>query len=152
MQTQSKYQELIEEFPRLYRAVSENSEPFGYWGFQCGEGWYPLLRQLSADIDSVVRDNGIDPLSDAWPRAAQVKEKFGCLRIYLSWPQPVTEALSSAVHHLVQTAQTQSSTICEDCGVPGQLRKGPWIHTKCDHCEAKFNKEKSEWDFSKSMI
>ena len=43
-------------------------------GFECGDGWEPLIRRLCGDLRK------IGPEADF--RVAQVKEKFGGLRFY----------------------------------------------------------------------
>jgi hypothetical protein len=61
---------------------------------------------------------------------AQVKEKFGSLRLYMNNETPY---ISGAI----AMAESMSGHICEVCGEPGQRRSGGWIRTLCDDCEKK---------------
>jgi len=156
---------LLADFPRLYRDHSKPmSETCMCWGFSCGDGWYDLLHKLSADIETASASAGLDRDSDGWPRATQVKEKFGTLRFYVDVTAPpkvedleVDQATApsgfiafrpvasvKAIRDLVETAEAASATICEECGAPGSLRQGGWWHTYCDACEAEYLASKAK--------
>ena len=48
------------------------------WGFECMDGWFLLLRNLSLGLEALILAM---PEEERKPfRAAQVKEKFGTLR------------------------------------------------------------------------
>lgn len=93
--------------------------PLSERGFECGDGWYEILRGVSAKIEA------LDPSGKVW--AVQVKQKFGVLEIYLSSGHPEIEAL------LRQVREVSAST-CEVCGAPGKLHRGSWYHVACDRC------------------
>lgn len=81
---------------------------------ECGEGWkslyVPLIERCKAEGVAVL----------------QVKEKLGGLRFYVG-------AASDDLHHAIETAESKSFTLCEQCGDPGELRKGGgWWQTLCD--------------------
>lgn len=61
------------------------------------------------------------------PRAAQVKEKFGGLRFYMTH---YTDEMSA----LIREAEQKAEQTCEVCGVVGESRGGGWIKTLCDSC------------------
>ncbi|MEQ1533773.1 MAG: hypothetical protein HOO97_11770 [Sideroxydans sp.] len=42
--------------------------------FECGDGWFELIYQLSQDIETVARKNGLIPDSLEWPLCRQVNE------------------------------------------------------------------------------
>lgn len=65
--------------------------------------------------------------SPPYPKAMQVKEKFGGLRFYMNY---YVEDLED----LISEAESQSYNICEKCGKPGKSREGGWIVTLCDDC------------------
>jgi hypothetical protein len=98
---------LCEEFPSIFRnRTADMRESCMRWGFECGDGWYNIIRGLcltvtynyktSKDLklDGRVLPEGTewdDPEWDSyfWDHtgagvvvAAQVKEKFGTLRFY----------------------------------------------------------------------
>jgi len=105
---------LIAAFPKLYRVQRM------LWGFECGDGWYDLLYELSAELEAL-----IDPDEEFPICAVQVKEKFGGLRFYLS---SETEEMSELIHK----AEVKSEHTCEICGAPGRPRGGGWIAVLCN--------------------
>lgn len=66
------------------------------------------------------------------PCAAQVKEKFGTLRYYMTF-------YNEDVEMEISKAEKLSSKTCESCGAPGKTRDGGWIRTLCDTCDGKSN-------------
>ena len=64
------------------------------------------------------------------PEIAQVKEKFGTLRIYVDGSNDFLDGMVNAM-------ELASGYICEDCGRPGTRRSGGWILTQCDECHGK---------------
>lgn len=93
------------------------------YGFSCGEGWFPLLRDLLS---------AIKPLAPAGFSVDQVKQKFGELCIYVSGETPEIEAL-------IEDAIVASRRTCEWCGAPAELehpRRYSWVMTLCPACSA----------------
>jgi hypothetical protein len=88
------------------------------WGFDCGDGWFDLIDQLSADLA---------PLGVV---ATQVKEKYGGLRFYYHCPSETDDKADE----LVEAAEEKSYTICELCGEPGECNTGPWYRVRCHDC------------------
>lgn len=100
------------DFPDLYRELR--------WGFECDDGWEPLIRRLSEKLKGT--DTG----------CVQVKEKFGGLRFYV---YEDTEPSSKAI----DDAEAESFKTCEVCGSPGSLRRRGsgsfgWLKTLCHPC------------------
>lgn len=103
-------QQLYEAFPRLYRGRQlPASESSMSWGFECGDGWFDLIGNLSKAIEDNARSEGIDPQSDHWPEAVQVKNKFGSLRFHLRHNTEATRMLRDA-------ALTASQGIADEPG------------------------------------
>lgn len=99
---------LIAEFPDLFSECQDN-----IW---IGEGWLPLVRELSAQI----------VLSNPTCRALQVKEKFGSLRFYVKDAYPTTQQLIALV-------EDASSDICDQCGDTGSIvRTNGWQLGRCE--------------------
>jgi len=67
----------------------------------------------------------------------QVKEKFGTLRFYYSGGDDY-------ISGMVTLAEAMSGTTCEGCGNPGERRGGGWVHTYCEPCETKREKERAQ--------
>lgn len=94
------------------------------FGFECGDGWLPILEDLFADIDEAAKRDGL-----ACFRVVQVKEKFGGLRVY-------ADNGSDATENLIKEAENLAWMTCERCGQAGKLRRSAsgWFKTLCDAC------------------
>jgi hypothetical protein len=94
------------------------------WLDHVGPGWHPLLQQLHTDIAAL----------DPGYKVAQVKEKFGGLRVYL------TAYRHPDINTLIHAAEAQSQETCEGCGAPGRIRNRVnrvWLQCLCDVCVEK---------------
>lgn len=115
---------LCEKYPKIFVDRHGNMRSTAMcWGFDCGDGWYDLIDVLCAHLQAMTDNN---PNNDRFPQivAAQVKEKFGGLRFYVS--------ASSDYHDgLIGMAESMSYRICEVCGNPGTPNKRGWIRTTC---------------------
>lgn len=100
-------QEILQRFDSL----------FEYKTLSLPDGWCNILWKLL----SVVEHN--NPPSDF--KILQVKEKFGTLRIYCSNSTP-------EIDKFIMATEIQSGKICEQCGMPGELRKRMWVKTLCE--------------------
>jgi ribosomal protein L40E len=121
---------LKDKYPLLY-ADMHNTTPQRScmcWGVEAGDGWYELLDTLGSKLEPLIKkyveEHGEE---EAHPRAAQVKEKFGGLRFYMT---AQTDEMTAAIVE----AEDASETICERCGAPGVIRDGGWMTVKCDKC------------------
>jgi hypothetical protein len=104
------------------------------WGVDCEDGWFDLLDTLCGEIQRHVdwksKDLSQEEKESLQVVASQVKEKFGTLRFYYYGGDDTTDGM-------IDMAEALSAKICEDCGVPGQLRTNGWHRTVCDSCEGK---------------
>lgn len=133
-------------FPLLYadRTASIRESCMG-WGFECGDGWFKLLWDLSEKLEKIIATlphhckfcgNTLTKCEcegkyeDFWPRASQVKEKFGTLRFYMT---SHTDEIDEAIH----TAARLSAITCENCGETGKLNNEGWCIVLCDKCDTK---------------
>lgn len=115
---------LVEKYPNLYKEYGgDPRETCMHWGFSHGDGWYDLIEELSEKLE---------PFGVV---AAQVKEKFGGLRFYLDYPKHLSDEDMEKVREIKNEAEEKSYKTCENCGEPGELRRGGWIRTLCDKCE-----------------
>jgi hypothetical protein len=126
--------QMEERFPKMF------AEPYG--GFCCGEGWWPIIESLCANIQSRIdwnektrlqlqEDNPYEhPIPKAVPQVtvAQIKEKFGGLRFYY-------DGGDDEISGMVSMAEAWAGHSCETCGAPGKRRQGGWIKTLCDKHE-----------------
>lgn len=154
---------LCRKFPLLY---ADRNAPMQStcmcWGFDCGDGWYNIVHDLSVKLESIIRElaekqtqcecshertehsrgRGVcgamldfreihEPCTcekyvPLLPRAAQVKEKFGGLRFYMT-------AETDEMHEHISKAMELSSVTCETCGAPGEYRGDlGWVQTLCE--------------------
>jgi len=117
---------LFNDFPNLYqgknRPITENLMSFG---FECGDGWFSLIYELSKKL-SEVNPECI---------AVQVKEKFGGLRFY-------TDYINAEGDKAIDEAERMADNTCEFCGSTNSSvkKRGGWIKTLCDECSEKRNK------------
>ena len=141
---------LMLDFPRLYRDAADDESRMSR-RFTCGDGWFNLIYELSAAIEAEARKIGLNPMSDDWPRAVQIKEKLGTLRFYIRTSSVPGEfqgvgqenrvsmrpvARIDAIRSLVEEAEETSANICENCGQAGVLREAGGARVTCDHCES----------------
>jgi hypothetical protein len=110
-----------ERFPKMF------SEPYG--GFAIGEGWWPIIESLCANIQHYL--NWKNKESEIVPQVVvtQIKEKFGGLRFYY-------DGGDDRIQGMVSMAESWADKSCEICGVLGETRNGGWIKTLCDKHEA----------------
>ena len=97
------------------------------FGFEVGDGWFKLLDDLFSKLS---KHEGVV--------LAQVKEKFGLLRVYINHG-------TDEVYKLIDECESKSGKICETCGEPGHRCGRRWIYTACDSCERKFEAGKRPW-------
>lgn len=122
---------LVEDFPILYQQRYEDKKTTCmYWGFECGDGWEPLIRRLSGKLEAWNNE-----YPDQAIIATQVKEKFGTLRFYyFVHSDYASEEEYKNISDLVDRAEAESAITCEKCGKPGKLRGTGWVLTLCDEC------------------
>ena len=132
---------LVRAFPLLYgdRNASKLSTAM-CWGFP-GDGWFDLIWDLSSKLEPLIQkfvDENQD--TELYPKAFQVKEKFGGLRFYMTCD---TDEISD----LISEAQALSLKTCEECGKPGEERAPVRIHTLCDCCHENWDKIRAKkWE------
>jgi len=101
--------------------VAINPDLFNISHFECGNGWFKILKILFTSIRSA-------PI-----KIDCVKEKFGGLRVYYS---NNTDTELAYVDDAIREAEVASLHTCEMCGKPGSLStKRYWIKTLCVECD-----------------
>jgi len=108
-------EKLFNDFPELY---GQKDLPINQtnmcWGFECGDGWFDIIYQLSEKISA---HHNI--------QATQVKEKFGTLRFYTNYHDDAVEAM-------IAEAERKSEVTCDVCGQPGEMRSDGWLSVRCE--------------------
>ncbi|MDR2572363.1 MAG: leucine-rich repeat domain-containing protein [Oscillospiraceae bacterium] len=161
---------LEQEFPFMRRSevTDEQWEKGGYstyaaYGCECQGGWYGILRGLCLDITNAFEKNG----QTVDLTIAQIKEKFGTLRFYYSIGDedpgihafdflgsgtslrlsPGRTEFQREIRDIVSKWEKESASVCEKCGVAGQVRGDlGWIRTMCNDCYVKALEAKKEYD------
>ena len=127
--------QLVQDYPLLYsdRYVGMRSTAM-CWGFECGDGWEPLIRNLSKRLEKYIAALPLPTEKqkeyfggNGLPRATQVKEKFGTLRFYMTHS-------TMKMDRAIRKAEKMSQYICENCGQPGKLYTDGWCMVRCDNC------------------
>jgi len=90
-----------------------------------GRGWWPLAKSVFEVLD----------LHEF--QVAQIKEKFGYLRIYVDAPKDATPGIKASIHAVLLAAENASGRTCEECGAEGShvLVRGHWWKTRCEECK-----------------
>jgi hypothetical protein len=108
-----------EKYPKMF------SQPYG--GFAIGEGWWPIIESLCANIQSHTdwwnKNRETRPVVEQVV-VEQIKEKFGGLRFYY-------EGGDEQISGMVRMAEAWASHACEECGAIGTLGGKGWIKTLC---------------------
>jgi hypothetical protein len=118
-------EKLFNDFPLLYHPDRNIRESLMCFGFECGDGWYDLIRELSEKLYPLIEKIKPDEYGTCCS-ASQVKEKYGTLRFYM---HTETDEMSD----LIREYEDRSSRICEACGKPGNLQeRNRWYSTTCE--------------------
>jgi hypothetical protein len=125
-----KTKELYERFPHLYRErlAPLQSSKMG-WGFQCEDGWYKIIYEMSKKIQKISGDR------DFAAAITEVsKNQDGTLRVE-------ARNLSPPVADIIAAAREASRLTCEFCSYsPAFLRPGAnnlGGHIACGRCVGK---------------
>jgi hypothetical protein len=122
-----KTNELYEKFPHLYRertAPLESSHMA--WGFQCENGWYKIIYEMSKKIDKISIEGVHAPAISLVSR-----HEDGTLYVAVS-------NITPPVADIITSATEQSRLTCEFCSYTPAFRrttKGPHEgHIACGRC------------------
>jgi hypothetical protein len=130
---------LCKTYPKMMVNRDKNmQETCMCWGFECGNGWFPILNQLMGNIQHHI--DWKNRTEEVVPQVTldQVKEKFGTLRFYYSGGDDY-------ISGLVSMAESMSGITCETCGKPGTSTGGSWIKTAClEHGGQDYNTPEEE--------
>jgi hypothetical protein len=125
-------EQLIAKYKSFFRDARQNNPGTTpqtscmFWGLDVGDGWYNILDSACRLIESHELHNA--PAEYQPASAAQVKEKFGGLRLYIRGGDEYVEGV-------IAMAELMSEKTCEICGAPGHIRGRGWLACRCDDCE-----------------
>jgi len=127
MSEEHRYEAFAKKMETPYPKMFEGK----YGGFAVGEGWWPILQALCANIQGHIdwqnKNHEKHPVVEQVV-VEQIKEKFGGLRFYY-------QGGDEYIHGLVSMAESWASRTCEECGGIGKQRSGGWVRTLCDEHE-----------------
>jgi len=111
---------IVEDFPEMFYDIQRGPQNFNpHRVIYCGDGWFNLVYNLCKEI---------------YPMRAkvmQIKEKFGGLRFYCSFPKDYSEK----GYVFIRKAEEKAFETCEQCGEPGELRiRNGWRMVSCQKC------------------
>lgn len=108
------------------------------WGFP-NDGWFHIIDEMSKKIEAeIVRLKATGMAEKFLPRADQVKEKFGGLRVYMTWGDEISFDVNEIFRAAIEEAERKSFETCERCGAAGRTRgERRWVLTLCDECDTK---------------
>ena len=133
---------LVEKFPELLKdykgAPHETCLAFG---LECDDGWYKVV------YNTLDRLNKICELADLEINIAQIKEKFGRLRIYVHMIECEDRVVADIVWAIINDAETFSENVCEVTGEYGSMcKRRSWYKTLSYDLVNKENSEYSEYE------
>jgi len=114
--------DLVRRYPKIFaqRHLTVEQSCMA-WGCTCGDGWFTIIDALCRVVMECAAATGTFP-----PEAAQVKEKFGSLRV--CWGRSTDDFVTGAT----RMAEAMSERMCELTGRPGRLTKqGGYYQTLC---------------------
>lgn len=156
---------LCADFPEIFRDRHKPmTETAMWWGFACGDGWYPLINTLCfllmSDVRTLRRAVDITRQELAKPerdhayftpeRLAELEAKLAEAEASLPIASQVKEKFGGLrfyvdggtdKHHAYITfAEAMSYTICEECGATKNVYQTTgWVHTTCVPCAKQRN-------------
>lgn len=163
MNKQPDYNTLVEKYPLLFSHSEESQEPFAHFGFECDIGWYNIISKMCETIYSEHRsasimikdtnkrlnqfpdrpdllelkekyEKALEKAAKRIPKVAQLKEKFGTLRVYV-------DGGCNTARGIVEMAENMSEVTCEVCGCPGKTYTMGWHKTLCyEHAIERYTK------------
>jgi hypothetical protein len=129
---------LCNKYPKLFvERDLPMSQTAMCWGFSCGDGWFNIINNLCANIQSHIDWKNKNEEVVKQVVVQQVKEKFGTLRFYYTGGDEY-------IAGLVSMAESMSACTCESCGNPGKQTGGGWIRTICTPCNEKLELERKQ--------
>lgn len=117
---------LCQRYPKIFADRNlPMTETAMCWGFAHGDGWFNIIDQLCANIQSHIDWRTKQGHEVPQVVAEQVKEKFGSLRFYY-------RGGDDYISGLVSMAESMTEVTCEECGSPGERGGQGWIKTLCE--------------------
>ena len=115
---------IFQQFPEFFGSRNTPRESLMFFGFECENGWFKLIKKLCEQLKALKLRNFI---------VTQVKEKYGGLRFHYSGPSG-SKTLIQKVATIVEEAEIKSLSTCEICGQVGQHGEAyMWVYVRCQN-------------------
>lgn len=106
---------LVKKYPELcIDYQGDMSRTCFAFGFEHGDGWYRLVDEALGKIQSISSKVGLGV------KIAQIKSKFGQLRLYVDFDQGASGAIIqqaiSQINDVIDCAERESCFVCERSG------------------------------------
>lgn len=112
---------LIASHPRLFRGSAPTVRSW------LPAGWHELADRLCGDLERSAGE-GVSLL-----RIDQVKEKFGALRVVVSFDDGFEPRLARRLREATEAVEEPSKKVCDICGSSGALMSGQGrLRTLCE--------------------
>ena len=119
----------------LYMGYNEESEPdYSFtWEDEIPKGWRKAFcPQMWDELKEILeKHNYLDKF-----RFAQIKEKYGTLRLYYNG---VPEEIYDEIEAWVSKYEKLSEEVCIQCGKPAKYMSLGWISYWCEDCAKEIN-------------
>lgn len=155
---------LVESYPNLYRdRFKSMNQTAMCWGFECGNGWYDLINELSYKLEKIIQkldattcvcgcDKNVHNsrgCTTVIPVTRWNDNEFNCSCVLFESDIPRAVQVKSKfgtlrfyvshgndkIYDLISEYESKSSKICELCGDQGELSsKNYWWSTLCEKC------------------
>lgn len=103
---------LFDSYPKLLTSLAS---------FEVDDGWYDLIDYL------------LEELTPFDITIAQIKSKFGGLRVYYDINENLSDKDLHKVNNIIREYESGSITVCETCGKKGGRKScHNWLMTLCD--------------------
>lgn len=136
--------ELKAKYPRFFHDMYNQDNPRSCmnFGLECGVGWLQIIEEAACKLETLIEkwieENKETEFWREYPRAAQIKEKFGAMRLYLTCG-------TDEMYKITDEAERKSSHVCEFCGKEGKGReRNRWYVTLCEECWNDYNRRIDE--------
>jgi hypothetical protein len=129
--------QLVKKYPKIFRNYKgDPTKTCMAWGMPCGNGWYDILDRT---CEKLSKTEGV--------YAEQIKEKFGTLRFYIAVEEKAyknDKDLWKKANRIVEKAEIESETTCEDCGGMSEGVKSfsGWLYGICGKCFEEMKKKR----------
>jgi hypothetical protein len=138
MKNDSEYEKSRQDAyaPLVERVPKERRDKIFIYTLSCGLGWRKIVFGLVDELDKIWGGFKRKKGPKCWG-ILQIKEKFGGLRFYATYPEDTSEdakARCDRSYDAISKAADEAAKTCERCGAPGKLKGKGYVATVCNPC------------------